>query len=159
VETREYEDHEFIRHCDSIIATLPIRYPFDVHAFIDAFGEQRGIAVVLGRMPAGRGGTSGLLVRARTQCWLGIAAAAVPAHVAHITYHEIGHLVLGHPGDYVCGRRSCPDDRWEIEAEQFAYRLRAHIRAGMARHRDRLPPGRRALRAAFGSRRHLCADA
>ncbi len=157
--TTRYDDQELIRHCDSIIATLPIQYPFELRAFLDALGEQRETAVVLGRMPTGRGGASGLLVRARTQCWLGIAAAAVPAHVAHIAYHEIGHWLLGHPGDYVCGRRSCPDDRCEVEAEQFAYRLRAHIRAGMTRHRDRLPPGRTALRAAFGSRRHLCADA
>ncbi|MEV6871730.1 hypothetical protein [Amycolatopsis sp. NPDC051128] len=118
------------------------------------------MTVVLGRMPSGRGGTSGLLVRMRTQCWLGVAAAAVPAHVFHIAFHEVGHWLLGHPGDYVCGRRTSADDRREIEAEQFADLLQAHVRAGTARHRDRhLPPGRTALRAAFGARRHLCADA
>ncbi len=87
-----------------------------------------------------------------------VAAKAVPAHAVHIAFHELGHWVLGHPGDYACGRRTRPDDRWEVEAEQFACLLREHVKTGAARRADRLP-GRTALRAAFGSRRHLCADA
>ncbi|MEV6644295.1 hypothetical protein [Amycolatopsis sp. NPDC051371] len=117
------------------------------------------MTVVLGRMPSTRGGATGLLVRAREQCWLMVAAKAAPAHVAHIVFHEVGHWVLDHPGDHLCRRRTHPGDHREAEAEQFAYLLRAHVRAGAARHRERLPPGRTALRAAFGSRRHLCADA
>jgi hypothetical protein len=158
VNTTGYEDREFIRRCETIIAALPIRYPFELRAFLNAVGKQRGMTVVLGRMPTGCCGTNGLLLRVRERCWLVVAAAAVPAHVAHIAFHEVGHWVLGHSDAYACGRRTRPDDRWEAEAEQFAYLLRAHVRAGTARHRDRLPPGRTALRAAFGARRHLCAD-
>jgi hypothetical protein len=159
VGTIEYRDQQFVRRCETIISALPIRHPFELRAFLDAVGQQRGMSVVLGRMPLKRGGASGLLARTREECWLTVVAKAVPAHAAHIAFHEIGHLILGHPGDYVCGRRTRPDDRWEVEAEQFACLLREHVRAGAARHRDRLPPGRTALRAAFGSRRHLCADA
>ena len=153
------EDEEFLRRCESIIAKLPIRYPFELRAFLKAVGKQRGMTVVLGRMLIGRSGTSGLLVRMRTECLLGVAAAAVPAHVFHIVFHEVGHWVLDHPGDYVCSRRTSTGDQREIDAEQFAHLLQAHVRAGTTRHRDRqLPPGRTALRAAFGARHHLCAD-
>jgi hypothetical protein len=155
--TTPQEEREFIRRCESIIATLPIRYPFELRAFINAVGAQRGVRVHLGRMRAGRG-ASGLLLRAKDECWLLVAATAAPVHVAHIAFHEIGHWVLGHPGDDLCRRRTHRGDRREAEAEQFAYLLRAHVRAGAARRHDRLPPGRTALRAAFGSRRHLCAD-
>ncbi|WP_146060495.1 hypothetical protein [Amycolatopsis sp. CA-128772] len=117
------------------------------------------MTVVLGRMATGRSGTSGLMMRMRTECLLGVAAAAVPTHVFHIVSHEIGHWLLDHPGDYVCRRRTSTGNQHELEAEQFADLLQAHVRAGTARHRDRqLPPGRTALRAAFGARRHLCAD-
>jgi hypothetical protein len=159
VSTTEYGDQEFIRRCETIISTLPIRHPFELRAFLDAVGRQRGMSVVLGRMPTRRGGASGLLARSREECWLMVAAKAVPAHAAHIAFHEVGHWVLGHPGDYVCGRRTRSDDRWEVEAEQFACLLREHVKTGAAHRADRLPPGRTALRAAFGSRRHLCADA
>ncbi|MBE1493165.1 hypothetical protein H4696_000265 [Amycolatopsis lexingtonensis] len=153
------EDEEFRRRCESLIATLPIRYPFELRAFLKAVGKQREMTVVLGRMLTGRSGTSGLLVRMRTECLLGVAAAAVPTHVYHIVFHEVGHWVLEHPGDYVCSRRTGTGSQRELEAEQFAHQLQAHVRAGTARHRDRqLPPGRTALRAAFGARRHLCAD-
>jgi hypothetical protein len=159
VSTTEHGDQDFIRRCETIISTLPIRHPFELRAFLDAVGRQQGMSVVLGRMPTRRGGASGLLARSREECWLMVAAKAAPAHAAHIAFHEIGHWILGHPGDYACGRRTHPDGRWEVEAEQFACLLREHVKAGAARHRDRLPPGRTALRAAFGSRRHLCADA
>jgi hypothetical protein len=153
------EDREFIRRCESIIGSLPIRYPFELRAFLKAVGRQRGMTVVLGRMSTTRGGASGLLARSREECWLMVAAKAAPAHVAHIAFHEVGHWVLGHPGDHACRRRAHPGDRWEAEAEQFAYLLREYVTTGAARQPGRLPPGRTALRAAFGTRRHLCADA
>lgn len=158
VSTTDHRNHEFIRRCETIISALPIRHPFELRAFLDALGQQQGMPVILGRMPLRRGGASGLLARTREECWLTIVAKAVPAHAAHIAFHEIGHWILDHPGTYACGRRTSPDDGWEIEAEQFACLLREYVNAGAARHRDRLP-GRTALRAAFGSRRHLCADA
>ncbi|WIX85812.1 hypothetical protein [Amycolatopsis sp. DG1A-15b] len=157
--TTEHGEQEFMRRCETIISALPIRHPFELRAFLDALGQQQGMSVILGRMPLRRGGVSGLLARTREECWLTVVAKAVPAHAAHIAFHEIGHWILGHPGNHACGRRTRPDDRWEVEAEQFACLLREHVKAGAARHRDRLPPGRTALRAAFGSRRHLCADA
>ncbi len=159
VNTTEHEDREFIRRCETIIGTLPIRHPFELRAFLKAVGQQRGMTVVLGRMSTTRGGVSGLLARSREECWLMVAAKAAPAHVAHIAFHEVGHWMLGHPGDHLCRRRTHPGDRREAEAEQFAYLLRAHVQTAAARQRERLPPGRTALRAAFGSRRHLCADA
>lgn len=153
------EDEEFRRRCETITATLPIQYPFELRAFLKALGKQRGMTVVLGRMATGRSGTSGLMMRVRTECLLGVAAAAVSTHVYHIVFHEIGHWLLDHPGDYVCGRRTSSENQRELDAEQFADLLQAYVRAGTARHRDRqLPPGRMALRAAFGARRHLCAD-
>jgi hypothetical protein len=158
VSTAEYGDQQFVRRCETIINTLPIHHPFELRAFLDAVGQQRGMTVVLGRIPTRRGGASGLLARSREECWLMVAAKATPAHRTHIAFHEVGHWVLGHPGDHLCTRRTHLDDRWEAEAEQFAHLLRAHVRAGAARHRARLPPGHTALRAAFGARRHLCTD-
>ncbi|MEA5366237.1 hypothetical protein VA596_42375 [Amycolatopsis sp., V23-08] len=153
------EDQEFRRRCETIIATLPIRYPFELRAFLKAVGKQREMTVVLGRMLTGRSGTTGLMMRVRTDCLLGVAAAAAPAHVYHIVFHEIGHWVLDHPGDYVCSRRTSTENQRELDAEQFAHQLQAHVRAGTTRHRYRhLPPGRTALRAAFGARHHLYAD-
>ena len=158
--TNRQDGPSFTEHCEKIINSLPIRFPFELTAFLAAVGEQRGVPIALWRMTPGRCRRTGMLLRTYQQIYVLVASKTDPVHVSHIAFHELGHLLLGHGSDRACAKAGrlrvrCGSED-EEQAERFAYLLSAHVRAGAARHRR---PGSRAqeqLRAAFGSRRHLC---
>jgi len=158
--TDRQDGRHFTRHCEEIINSLPMRFPFELTAFLAAVGEQRGVSITLWRMTPGRCGRTGMLLRTYRQIYVLVTSKTDPVHVSHIAFHELGHLLLGHGSDRGCAtagqsRSDCEREE-EVQAERFAYLLSAHVRAGVAQHRRRGSRAQVQLRAAFGSRRHLC---
>ncbi|WP_158889004.1 hypothetical protein [Amycolatopsis anabasis] len=151
-----HDRREFARRCEELIDSLPIRVPFEVTAFLAELGEQRGTPLLLWRMNPDPTLPSGMLVRTVSGDYLFVVRGTSAGHLRHIVFHEVGHLVLRHPLDRVCGvpgERHFLDEE-EAEAERFAYLLAARIRAAELQCRVSGPQGQ--LRSAFGSRRQFC---
>ena len=143
----------FSRHCEEIIASLPIRFPFELRAFLTAVGDQRGVPIELWRMTPTRMGRSGMVLRTYRRIYLLVASRTDSVHLTHIAFHELGHLLLGHSSDLVCATgstRQAAEGRQEEQAEEFAYALYACVRSGAREHRVRASRPRAQLRAAFG---------
>ncbi len=151
---------DFDRRCQAIIESLPIRFPFELGAFLADVGKQRGVPIELWRMTPQRPDRTGMMVRACQRVYVFVASRTDPLHVSHIAFHELGHLLLGHASNRECtapGRG--PGGTHEVEedhAERFAHLLSARVRDGAWRDRARMSRQQLELRAAFGSRRYLC---
>jgi len=150
----------FDRHCGAIIDSLPIRFPFELNAFLAAVGRQHGMPITLWRMQPRRAGKTGMMVRTRNGIYVFVASQTDPHHTAHVAFHELGHLLLDHPGNSEC---AMPDSgsagaasAEECQAERFAHLLLARVHAGAWRDRVRMSRRQWELRASFGARRSTC---
>ncbi|WP_410659450.1 hypothetical protein [Amycolatopsis sp. lyj-112] len=155
--TNTQDGGELHRRCEEIIRSLPVRYPFELNAFLCAVGMQQGIPIELWRMNHVRSTRTGQLLRTYLRNYVFVVRRTTAWHARHIAFHEVAHLLLGHPSERICvtSPRSSVRGTEEEHAEYFAYLLSDYVRAGERAHRRRVTGARRQLLSAFGSRRHL----
>jgi hypothetical protein len=89
-------DRQLRRKCEDRVRALDLPAPFDIRAFCQRLGADRGRPIHL--MPA--------TLRAPTPCGLWVAlptadyvvyeVGTVPLHREHIILHEVGHLLCDH---------------------------------------------------------------
>src|SRR3954451_2385927 len=93
---------EFSRRCENLISELPIAFPFELTTFLGAVGEQLGHPLELWRMNQVGSKRTGLLLRMIPQNIVCVVRGTTPAHLRHIAFHELGHLLLEHGGNREC---------------------------------------------------------
>ncbi|MCW2916704.1 MAG: hypothetical protein JWN52_4772 [Actinomycetia bacterium] len=91
--------HEMIQdlEADGVIPT-----PFDLDQFIAQLAEQRGRRIRLSSFSAHPDAPSGLVISTRGTDYILHARTGSPFFRDHVIAHELGHLLLEHPGQPGC---------------------------------------------------------
>lgn len=81
---------------------IPIPYPWDLAAYVDAVADHRGRPITLravdmsGLAGTGCGTGTGLWIARRDEDLIVYDAGTSEWHIEHIILHEIGHMLFGH---------------------------------------------------------------
>ncbi|WP_186818489.1 ImmA/IrrE family metallo-endopeptidase [Nocardia ninae] len=96
------------KHCEEIARTLPIPYPFNSKAFIEALIKYRGRRIELVEMTVDRDTPCGMFVATPEADYIFYAANTSPLHQEHIIAHEAAHILYNHGGTGALGEAVAP---------------------------------------------------
>ncbi|GLY75852.1 hypothetical protein [Actinoallomurus iriomotensis] len=82
--------------CRTTLAALDLPRPFDVHAFCERLGRDRGRPLSLLVMDLPPDAPCGLWVSTEERDYIVYERATTPLHQEHIILHEVAHLLCGH---------------------------------------------------------------
>lgn len=86
------------RECEALVAALGLPAPFDLAAMCVHVGEQRGkpIKLMATSMSMG-GGLCGMWMGTAKSDYVFYEQDTTVVHQQHIVFHELGHILRGHP--------------------------------------------------------------
>jgi hypothetical protein len=87
---------ELTARCRARLAGLDLPRPFDLAAFADRVGRDRGRPLRRIALPLPVDGPRGLCLSTRDADYVVYEQATSPVHQEHIVLHEICHLLCGH---------------------------------------------------------------
>jgi len=91
------------QQCEELIAALEMPEPFDLQSLCERIGQASGRAIVLMPTPMIFGNLCGLWLATAQANYVFYEQRTTPLHQLHIVFHELGHILRGHPASRTLG--------------------------------------------------------